>query len=47
MRDYDVRTKSNHNIRDRYIKGLYGGVPVTGYFDFEDLLDILNGDYDE
>jgi hypothetical protein len=47
VRDYDVRTKSNHNIRDRYIKGLYGGVPVTGYFDFEDLLDILNGDYDE
>ncbi len=47
IRDYDIRTKSNHNIRDRYIKGLYGGVPVTGYFDFEDLIDILEGHYYE
>ncbi len=47
VKDYDIRTRSNHNIRDRYIKGLYGGVPITGYFDFEDLIDILDGDYYE
>ncbi len=47
VKDYDMRTRPNHNIRDRYIKGLYGGVPITGYFDFEDLIDILDGDYYE
>ena len=44
IRDYDTITKANHNIRDRYIKGVYGGIPITGYFDFEDLIDILTGD---
>lgn len=47
IRDYDIHTKATNNIRDRYLKGLYGGVPMTGYFDFEDLIDILDGDLDE
>lgn len=44
IRDYKTATKTNHNIRDRYIKGVYGGIPLTGYFDFEDLIDILDDD---
>lgn len=44
IRNYETATKANHNIRDRYIKGVYGGIPLTGYFDFEDLIDILDDD---
>jgi len=42
INDYDERTQVSHNIRERYLKGMYGGVPIPGSFDFENIIDILN-----
>lgn len=37
------RIYPNHNVQTRYLEGLYGGVPFIGYFDFEEIKDVLNG----
>ncbi len=47
VRDYYERTKKNHNIRDRYLKGVYSAIPITGYFDFEDMIYIAQESGDE
>ncbi len=36
--DYGFRTQKNHNVRSKYLKGDYAGVPYTGYFDFSELV---------
>ncbi len=36
--EYSFRTQKNHNIRSKYLKGDYAGVPYTGYFDFNELV---------
>lgn len=33
--DYEQRTQKNHNLRERYLKGNYEGIPETSYIDFE------------
>ncbi len=38
---YNFRTQKNHNIRSKYLKGDYDGIPYTGYFDFNELVDDL------
>ncbi len=38
---YKFRTQKNHNIRSKYLKGDYAGIPYTGYFDFNELVDEL------
>ena len=35
--DYNVKIQKNHNNRDLYFKGVFGGVPNGEYIDFEDI----------
>ncbi len=39
--DYPVRTQQSHNIQDRYLQGIYGGVPLVGYLDFSEIRNLL------
>ncbi len=32
----------NHNVKDRYLSGLYGGVPFTGYLDMANIVKKLS-----
>lgn len=41
LSEYEDRIHPNLNIRKRYLKGLYGGVPSTMDVDFIELLDIM------
>lgn len=41
VNNFDERTQATHNIRERYLKGMYGGVPLPGSFDFEDIFELL------
>lgn len=40
--DYEDRTHPNLNYRTRYLKGMYGGVPICMDIDFEELKDIMD-----
>lgn len=44
INDFDTRTQMYHNIRERYLKGIYGGVPIPGSLDFETIVEILDTD---
>ena len=37
IRDYEVKIQKNHNARDLYFKGVFGGIPTTNYIDFEEI----------
>ena len=37
--DYNLRTQQNNNIRNKYLRGDYEGVPYPGVIDFSDFLD--------
>lgn len=39
---YEDRAHPNLNYRSRYIKGMYGGVPISRDIDFDELLEILD-----
>lgn len=39
---YKQRTQKNHNMRIRYLRGDYDGIPYTGHVDFEDIAEELN-----
>lgn len=39
--DFENRTHPNLNYRNRYLKGMYGGIPHLGDIDFEELNDIF------
>lgn len=39
---YKQRTQRNHNMRIKYLRGDYYGVPYTGHVDFEDIAEELN-----
>ena len=41
IEDIEQRVHPNNNVRNRYINGLYRGVPSMMDIDFEELLDIL------
>lgn len=41
LSDYEDRIHPNLNIRKRYLKGLYGGIPSSMDVDFNELLDIM------
>lgn len=34
LTDYDYRIRESNNVRDLYIKGIFGGVPFSDYIDF-------------
>lgn len=38
---FENRTHPNLNYRNRYLKGMYGGVPIPQDIDFEELIEIL------
>ncbi len=39
--NFEDRTHPNLNYRNRYLKGMYGGVPVTRDLDFDELLEMM------
>jgi len=39
--DYSQRTQQNHNLRERYLKGSYEGIPSTSYIEFDSWSDKL------
>lgn len=41
IKEYGVKIQKNHNIRDLYFKGVFGGVPTTSYVDFEEIKYVL------
>lgn len=41
--DYSERTQKTNNIRKKYLRGDYCGVPYTGYFDFHELVEDVLG----
>lgn len=43
--DFEKRIHSNLNIRDRYLRGMYGGVPIPLDIDFSDYKDNNQEDY--
>lgn len=40
--NYEDRAHPNLNYRTRYLKGMYGGTPMTGDIDFGELCDLLD-----
>ena len=41
IKDYGIKIQKNHNARDLYLKGLFGGIPTTSYVDFEEIKYVL------
>lgn len=39
--DYDFKIQKNNNVRDLYFKGLFGGIPVGEYIDFDNIKNTL------
>ena len=37
-----MKIQKNHNARDVYFKGLFGGIPTTTYVDFEEIKYVLD-----
>ena len=43
--DYDLKIQKNHhNIRDLYLKGVFGGTPIGEYIDFDQIKNVLNSE---
>ena len=42
--DFDFRTQKNNNIRLKYLRGDYSGIPNVGYLDFNNLIDHFKED---
>ena len=41
IKEYGIKIQKNHNARDLYFKGLFGGIPTTSYVDFEEIKYVL------
>ncbi|WLD75810.1 AAA family ATPase [Mogibacterium neglectum] len=41
---YEFRTQKNNNVRLKYLRGDYSGIPNVGYLDFNDLVDQFEED---
>lgn len=41
---FEFRTQKNNNIRLKYLRGDYSGIPNVGYLDFNDLIDQFEED---
>lgn len=39
--DYDIRNRKNNNLRLRYLKGFFGGVPIPVNIEFDEVCDEL------
>ena len=42
--NFGFRTQNNNNIRLKYLRGDYSGIPSVGYLDFNDLVDVFRED---
>ena len=42
--NFNFRTQKNNNIRLKYLRGDYSGIPNSGYLDFNDLVDQVRED---
>lgn len=42
VNEFDYRTQKYHNIRERYLKGMYGAIPNPGSLDFDNIKDLLD-----
>lgn len=42
LTDFEERIHPNLNIRRRYLKGMYGGIPISMDIDFSELLEIID-----
>ncbi len=41
INDYDLKIQKNNNNRDLYFKGMFGGLPMSDYVDFETIKLVL------
>ena len=41
IKEYGIKIQKNHNVRELYFKGLFGGIPTTSYVDFEEIKYVL------
>lgn len=41
IKEYGIKIQKNHNVRDLYFKGLFGGIPTTSFVDFEEIKYVL------
>ena len=47
IKEYGIKIQKNHNARDLYFKGVFGGVPTTTYVDFEEIKYVLEDSKDK
>lgn len=47
IKEYGMKIQKNHNARDLYFKGMFGGIPTTTYVDFEEIKYVLEDSNDE
>ena len=47
IKEYGIKIQKNHNARDLYFKGLFGGIPTTSYVDFEEIKYVLEDSKEE
>lgn len=47
IKEFGIKIQKNHNARDLYFKGVFGGVPTTTYVDFEEIKYVLESSKDE
>ncbi len=46
-KDSGFRVQKNHSLSQNYKKGAFGGIPIPGYFDFNDIKDFLKDNEDD
>lgn len=47
IRNYEMKIQKNNNIRDLYLKGAFGGIPLSEYIDFELIKQVINNEEKE
>lgn len=47
INDYETKVQKNNNARDLYLKGAFGGIPLSDYIDFETIKYVLNNKQQE
>lgn len=47
IKEYGIKIQKNHNARDLYFKGVFGGIPTTTYVDFEEIKYVLEDSNDK
>jgi hypothetical protein len=47
LSDYDIRIQGHNNVRDMYLKGLFGGIPYTKRIDCGSIIDYFRNSNDK